>query len=455
MSASSLPPVAIVGGGPAGLTLARILQRHHVVCRVYESEPAATARNQGGSLDLHAESGLWAVEQCGLIEQFRAHSRPDDDCMRILDKTGRVHWDEDETPRPTGPPDAADHTRPEIDRLILRNMLLEAVEAADSNTMQWGHALASIYPLPAASTAATDDEQPTMWQLTFKNGTTVDAAIVIGADGAWSRIRPLLSSAKPTYTGITFVDLTVPHFSAHPQLAAVLRHGSALVLGDGRGILPQMNGNDTLRVYAAVRESEQWLDEPSGGAFLASGGPAAVDELIKRYYDGWYEPALEMLRSADMASLMARRIYALPSDHRFEHTAQTRLVTAVGDAAHLMSPFAGEGVNLAMLDAAQLALAIAAVLSPTPPPATTTTTSSSSAASESVVERLAAAIASFERGMFERSQEAAEESARNLELIFSKDGTGASAIAGMMQSMMSMMAAGGGHGHEGRVDLHE
>ena len=225
---------------------------------MYESEPAATARNQSGSLDLHPESGLWALEQCDLIQQFEAHSRPYDDCMRIMDKTGRVLYDEDETPRPAEPPDGlpdgspdADSGRPEIDRLALRNILFEAVEKAQPGTVQWGHALASISPLPS-TIVSTNDEQPTVWLLTFKNGSTANAHIVIGADGAWSRIRPLLSSATPTYKGVTFVDLTLPHFSSHPQLTSVIRHGSAFVLGDSRGILQQMNGNDTVRVYAAL-----------------------------------------------------------------------------------------------------------------------------------------------------------------------------------------------------------
>ena len=450
MSAPSPLSVAIVGGGPAGLTLARILQRHHVPCRIYESEPAPTARNQGGSLDLHQESGLWALEQCGLSEQFAALSRPDDDCMRILDKTGTVHYDEDESEQaPRGPP-GGEHSRPEIDRLVLRNMLLEAVEAAQPGTVQWGHALASIQPLPANDGGG---KEPTLWQLSFKNGTTATAAVIVGADGAWSRIRPLLSSAKPLYTGVTFVDLTLPRFSSHPQLLSVLRHGSALVLGDSRGILPQKNGDDTLRVYAALRVSEQWLDEPDGGAFLSAGGAQAVDELIARYFHDWFQPALDLLRPSDVQSIAARRIYALPPEHRFSHTAQTRLVTAVGDAAHVMSPFAGEGVNLAMLDAAQLALALASVLSPSLP---ATSAPLSSSPSSSVVERLAAAIATFEQAMFERSAESAVESASNLELILSEDG--ASGMAAMMKQMMAMVAAGGMSGEqaaEARIDMHK
>ena len=127
-SAHSLLPVAIVGGGPGGLVLARILQLHQVPCRVYENEEAPTARNQGGSLDLHEGSGLLALEHCGLLDDFNRHSRPEGDCMRIMDKTGRLFFedepppDSEEAAAPAPQLTPGGRGRPEIDRLALRNL---------------------------------------------------------------------------------------------------------------------------------------------------------------------------------------------------------------------------------------------------------------------------------------------------------------------------------------------
>ena len=392
-------PVAIVGGGPAGLTAARILQLNRVPCRVYENEAGPTARNQGGSLDLHADNGLWALEQCGLLDQFSKHSRPEGDCMAIMDKTGRLLYREEPSHNADGL-----RGRPEIDRLALRNLLLDSLEA---DTVQWGHALASLQPLPGG-----DDDDVCQWQLTFKNGRTERASVVIGADGAWSRVRPVLSSTAPRYSGVTFVDCMVPHVAArHPHIAAMVGPGSMFVLSDQRAIIAQMNGNDTLRTYACIKVPEDWSETegPDGGAFLSAtvGGDgassdsaasrAAVETFIQRYFGDWHSSTMELLRRADPQSVTIRRVYALPFDHSFSHDRRSRLVTAVGDAAHVLGPN-GEGVNMAMLDAAQLCLALSRALA-----------SSAAASAQSTAEQLAAAIAESERSMFERTRALADD----------------------------------------------
>ena len=422
----SLLPIAIVGGGPAGLTLARVLQLRGVQCRVYENEAAASERDQGGSLDLHEDSGLAALQHCGLIDQFNRHSRPEADCLRIMDKTGRLLYCEQ-------PPDAADAPsagqmpsgRPEIDRLALRDLLLHSLQP---DTVQWGRALSGLQSLPPAA------DGPTRWELSFKDGSREQATLVVGADGAWSRIRSLLSSARPRYTGITFVDFTVRQVAArHAAVAELVGPGTATLLDEQRGLLAQMNGNDTLRTYAALKVPESWADDEDGGAFLSSVSPEAIERLIARYFSGWHETALELMRRAELPSVAVRRIYALPADGGFTHSQHTRLLTALGDAAHVMSPFAGEGVNLAMIDAAQLALALSSVLCQSQP-----------ACSPSLLsEQLGAAIVECELRMFERSKAAADEAANNLELFF-EEGAAAS-FARYMRRRMSGAADGGQH----------
>ena len=95
MSTTLRPPlsVAIVGGGPGGLTLARILQRNGINPTVFEREASVNERSQGGTLDLHHESGLKALKDAGLMEEFKAHARFEGDALRILDKTGKVHFE--------------------------------------------------------------------------------------------------------------------------------------------------------------------------------------------------------------------------------------------------------------------------------------------------------------------------------------------------------------------------
>ena len=147
-------------------------------------------------------------------------------------------------------------------------------------------------------------------------------------------------------------------------------------------------------MYVAVREPEDWLDTYAGGIFtnIDTSNADAVKDHILKLFPGWDSTILDSVRNADPDSIISRRIYALPYPHTWESKAG---ITLLGDAAHLMSPFAGEGVNLAMIDAMDLALTI--------------------------VESGVKGLQTFEEKMFKRAAEMAKESADNIEVMFSPD----------------------------------
>ncbi|MFJ9416516.1 FAD-dependent oxidoreductase [Streptomyces sp. NPDC101227] len=160
---SRVPParIAMVGGGLGGLTLARIVQMHGVEAVLYEAETTLDARAQGGTLDLHPESGQYAIRAAGLDRAFRAIARPEGQDLKIVDKTGAVHFAEIA--------EESDGDRPEADRGALRAVLLDAIDPA---TIRWGHR-------PSRATPLGDGRH----RLHFANGVTETHDLLIGADG--------------------------------------------------------------------------------------------------------------------------------------------------------------------------------------------------------------------------------------------------------------------------------
>jgi 2-polyprenyl-6-methoxyphenol hydroxylase-like FAD-dependent oxidoreductase len=336
--------IAVIGGGPAGLTFARVLHRHGHPVTVLERDPAPDARPPGGTLDLHEGMGQLALGKAGLLAEFQALSRPEGQAMRILDTDGTVL--RDWRPRP------GDDANPEIDRGQLRDLLLGPLD------VQWGRGVTEVVP-------GTRDGV----LVRFADGRQETFDLVIGADGAWSRVRPAVSSVTPHYTGVTSVETSLNDVDTrHPDLARLIGDGSMAVYGVNRSLVAQRNSGGHVKVYAKFRAPLDWhtnLDRHMGlnrrpglDAGMDLADVEAVRSSLLALFDGWAAPVLDLLRHG--TAFVHRPFYVLPVSHAWAHVPG---VTLLGDAAHLMPPL-GVGANLAMLEGAELAEAVAAAPGP-------------------------------------------------------------------------------------------
>ncbi|MFB4303037.1 FAD-dependent oxidoreductase [Actinomadura sp. NTSP31] len=321
--------ISVIGAGPGGLTCARILQRRGIAVTVHDRDEGPDARDQGGTLDLHADNGQIALREAGLLDAFFALARPEGQEMRQLDPSGVL--------RSHHVPEAGELFKPEIDRGDLRALLLDSLEPG---TVQWGRALESVSG-PAGGPR----------RLHFGDGTTVEADLVIGADGAFSRVRRAVSAAVPEYSGVSFLEAWFSDVeNRHPEIAELVGAGGAAAADGDRGLFAQRNSRDHIRVYIIRRAPADWI----AASGLNAGDTAGIRALLLDEYAHW-SPRLRRMISDNDGRYVDRPIFALPVPHTWEHD---QAVTLLGDAAHLMPPL-GVGVNLAMLDACELALALA------------------------------------------------------------------------------------------------
>ncbi|UKY55061.1 FAD-dependent oxidoreductase [Streptomyces inhibens] len=218
-----------------GLTCARILQIHGRPVTVFEREASPDIRSQGGSLDMHADTGQAALRAAGLFDRFRALARPEGQEWRTLDPATAAH----ELPAD------GDEDRPEIDRGQLRGLILESLAAG---TVRWDRAVSGVTQLGDGTC-----------RLHFGDGTTEDFDLVIGADGAWSRVRPALSDATPDYTGVAFVEIGIDDVDVrHADFARLVGNGTMVALAGGKALFAQRNSNGHIRGYAAFRAPQDW-----------------------------------------------------------------------------------------------------------------------------------------------------------------------------------------------------
>lgn len=360
-------PVTIVGAGLGGLVAARVLHVNGIAATVYEAEPSAETRTQGGQLDIHPGDGQLALKAAGLYERFQSIIHVGGDALRVLDRDGAVLMEQ---------PDGADSGgRPEVLRGRLRQILLESLP---DGAVRWGCKVASARSLGDGG-----------HELTFTDGTTTTTRLLVGADGAWSRVRPLLSPATPEYVGMSYVEMYLHDVDArHPVVAEAVGGGAMYAPAPGKGILAHREQGHVIHTYVALRRSLEWM------AAVDAAEPAAAVARVAAEFDGWAPELTALITDGFTVGGVApvvRPLFTLPTGHRWDPVPG---VTLLGDAAHLMPP-SGDGANLAMLDGAELAAAIVAHPGD-----------------------VNAAVAAYEAVMFPRSAAVAEDAYGVTEMLF-------------------------------------
>ncbi|WP_449353622.1 FAD-dependent oxidoreductase [Streptomyces shaanxiensis] len=358
-------PVTIIGAGLGGLTLARVLHVNGIASTVHEAEASPTARAQGGMLDIHDYNGQLALEAAGLMDGFGDLVLEGREAARLVAPDGTVLFDQ---------PDDGTGGRPEVQRGELRQLLLDSLPAG---TVRWGHKVSGARALGGGR-----------HEVTFADGSAVVTDLLVGADGAWSRVRPLLSAAVPAYTGMSCVEVYLHDADTrHPASAKVVGGGALYALAPGKGFVTHREKGGNLHTYVMLARPQEWF------ADIDFTDPAAAVARIAGEFDGWAPELTALITDADTAPVL-RPLAALPVEHRWERVPG---VTLIGDAAHVAAPN-GEGANLAMLDAAELAQSLA-----THP------------------DDIETALATYEQPMFPRSAETATEGTELYAVMFGED----------------------------------
>ncbi|QEX29500.1 FAD-dependent oxidoreductase [Staphylococcus lugdunensis] len=319
-------PITIIGGGIGGLTLARVLYVNGIPSKIYEADASPNARTQGGQLDIHEYNGQVALEKANLMDEFHSIIHEGADAAKIVDTNGELLLEV---------PADEENGRPEVLRGDLRQILIHSLP---EETIEWNKKVDYI-----------EEIQHGEYKVVFRDESFINTTKLIGADGAWSKVRKLLTDITPNYVGTTFIETYLHDVdNKHPKTAEIVGEGAMYALSPGKGFVAHREANNIIHTYIEMNRDLDWINR------IDFSNKTETIKTILAEFKGWAPEITALLTESD-SNIVARKINALPDKHRWEPKSG---ITLIGDAAHLMAP-SGEGANLAMLDGAELAEGIA------------------------------------------------------------------------------------------------
>ena len=315
--------IAIIGAGPAGCMLARLLTHSQpkIEVTIFEGESSLDFRSQGGTLDLHASTGQRALKAAGLFDEFLKYARYDGEALKICDKNLLCYITQEGSSNAES--SFFSSNRPEIDRPQLRKILFESLP---EGAVQWNRKLKSI---------SIDGSLPT---LHFADGTTATGFdLTVGADGAWSRVRPILTNERPFFSGIAGHSLVIPQAEKqNTKLFDLVNRGSVFAFSDGKGLTAQYMSDGSLNVGVWGVRAEAMAGEgrkKSDTHYDIQTAEVPLKSRLREQYRDWHPSLQAFIQEADEDKMVPRDLYMLPIGHRWRHRPG---VTLIGDAAHLM-----------------------------------------------------------------------------------------------------------------------